>query len=483
MKPFLTLAQLREGLTKKRFSATELTKYFLDRIERHNAALNCYISVEEESALAEARKADQRLQHADAEKSPLLGIPVTHKDLFCTEGIRTTCGSKMLSTFVAPYDATVVKKLCDAGTVTLGKANMDEFAMGSSNETSYFGPVSNPWELSHSPGGSSGGSAASVASGLTPIATGTDTGGSIRQPSGFCGTTGLKPTYGRVSRFGMIAFASSLDQGGPIAMSAEDCGLLLQAMEGYDPNDSTCAQAPPTDLTDQDRSLVVGVPTELFEDLDQGIGSILDEARNELDRLGHKLVEVDLPHSKIANSTYYVIAGAEASANLSRYDGVRYGHRAETYTDLNDLYQKSRSEGFGPEVKRRILTGTFALSVGYYDAYYLKAQKIRRLVRDDFFNAFKEVDLIFSPVTPTTAFPLGSLADDPVQMYKQDLYTIPASLAGLPALSLPCGFQSGLPVNCQYIGNHFDEATVLYLARQFQAETAWHQEHPVEFNA
>lgn len=479
MKPFQSLAQIRSDLTSREYSTVELIQYILARVKDRNHDLNCFISVNEEQALAEAQQADLKIQQGQGKY--LTGIPVAHKDLFCTEGLKTTCGSKMLDSFVPPYDATVVKNVRKAGAITIGKTNMDEFAMGSSNETSHFGPATNPWDVSRTPGGSSGGAASAVAGGLVPMATGSDTGGSIRQPSAFCGTTGLKPTYGRVSRFGMIAFASSLDQGGPIASSAVDCGLLLSAMEGHDQNDSTSAMADSTDLTEQDRQVTIGYPTDLFVDLDQDIASALELAKHELCAQGHQFKEIDLPHSDVASSAYYVISGAEASANLSRYDGVRYGHRAESPIDLNDLYQRSRSEGFGSEVKRRILTGTFALSVGYFDAYYLKAQKIRRLIREDFLSAFKEVDVIFTPVTPTTAFKLGSLVDHPVEMYKQDLFTIPASLAGLPALSLPCGFKEGLPINCQLIGKHFDESTVLNVARQFQRSTDWHEQHPSAF--
>lgn len=476
MKPFQSLVQLQAGLSSKQYSAVELVKYFIQRIKKLNPDLNCFISVDEEHALRAAEEADLEIQSGELKQ--LSGIPVAHKDLFCTEGLKTTCGSKMLESFVPPYDATVVKNVQRAGAITIGKTNMDEFAMGSSNETSHFGPVLNPWDLSRSPGGSSGGAASAVASGLIPIATGSDTGGSIRQPSAFCGTTGLKPTYGRVSRFGMVAFASSLDQGGPIAASAIDCGLLLRAMEGHDPNDSTSANAERTDLTDNDRKLTIGYPTRLFDNLDEDIEQILEGTKRELSSLGHKFKDIELPHSDAASAAYYVISGAEASANLSRYDGVRYGHRAESPLNLNDLYRRTRSEGFGSEVKRRILTGTFALSVGYFDAYYLKAQKIRRLIREDFLKVFKDVDLIFTPVTPTAAFELGSLVDNPVEMYKQDLFTIPASLAGLPALSLPCGFKKGLPINCQFIAKHFDESTVLSAARQFQRSTDWHEKHP-----
>ncbi len=384
----------------------------------------------------------------------------------------------MLNNFVAPYDATVVDRLKRAGAITIGKTNMDEFAMGSSNETSFYGPVKNPWDRECVPGGSSGGSAAAVAAGLAAACTGSDTGGSIRQPASFCGVTGLKPTYGRVSRYGMIAFASSLDQGGPLARSASDAGTLLNAMEGYDPNDSTSAIADATDIFSSSRALKIGIPSQYWNDLSPSLTKVLEEARRTLESLGHRAVPVELPHTNAATAVYYVIAGAEASTNLSRYDGIRYGHRAASPENLEDLYQFSRSEGFGSEVKRRILTGTYALSVGYYDAYYLKAQQIRRLIRQDFLDAFGEADIILTPVSPSTAFRREALIEDPISMYQQDIYTTPASLAGLPALSLPCGMSDQMPVGMQFIGPHFGESLLLTLGREYQSETDWHARHP-----
>jgi aspartyl-tRNA(Asn)/glutamyl-tRNA(Gln) amidotransferase subunit A len=386
----------------------------------------------------------------------------------------------MLNNFVAPYDATVVDRLKRAGAITIGKTNMDEFAMGSSNETSFYGPVKNPWDRECVPGGSSGGSAAAVAAGLAAACTGSDTGGSIRQPASFCGVTGLKPTYGRVSRYGMIAFASSLDQGGPLARSASDAGTLLNAMEGYDPNDSTSAIADPTDIFSSSRALKIGIPSQYWNDLSPSLTKVLEEARRTLESLGHRSVPVELPHTNAATAVYYVIAGAEASTNLSRYDGVRYGHRAASPENLEDLYQFSRSEGFGGEVKRRILTGTYALSVGYYDAYYLKAQQIRRLIRQDFLDAFGEADVILTPVSPSTAFKREALIEDPISMYQQDIYTTPASLAGLPALSLPCGVSDQMPVGMQFIGPHFGESSLLTLGREYQSDTDWHALHPAD---
>jgi len=386
----------------------------------------------------------------------------------------------MLNNFVAPYDATVVDRLKRAGAITIGKTNMDEFAMGSSNETSFYGPVKNPWDRECVPGGSSGGSAAAVAAGLAAACTGSDTGGSIRQPASFCGVTGLKPTYGRVSRYGMIAFASSLDQGGPLARSASDAGTLLNAMEGYDPNDSTSAIADATDISSSSRALKIGIPTQYWSDLSPSLTKVLEEARRTLESLGHQAVSLELPHTNAATAVYYVIAGAEASTNLSRYDGIRYGHRAAAPENLEDLYQFSRSEGFGSEVKRRILTGTYALSVGYYDAYYLKAQQIRRLIRQDFLDAFGEADVILTPVSPSTAFKREALIEDPISMYQQDIYTTPASLAGLPALSLPCGVSDQMPVGMQFIGPHFGESSLLTLGREYQDETDWHALHPAD---
>ena len=475
MNPYASVTQLRSGLDNGDFSADELAHFYLDRIDAAED-LNCFITVDAEGVLAAAKRADKAI--ADKRIGPLTGIPIAHKDIFCTRGLLTSCASRMLNNFVAPYDATVVDRLKRAGAITIGKTNMDEFAMGSSNETSFYGPVKNPWDRECVPGGSSGGSAAAVAAGLAAACTGSDTGGSIRQPASFCGVTGLKPTYGRVSRYGMIAFASSLDQGGPLARSASDAGTLLNAMEGYDPNDSTSAIADPTDIFSSSRALKIGIPSQYWNDLSPSLTKVLEEARRTLESLGHRAVPVELPHTNAATAVYYVIAGAEASTNLSRYDGIRYGHRAASPENLEDLYQFSRSEGFGSEVKRRILTGTYALSVGYYDAYYLKAQQIRRLIRQDFLDAFGEADIILTPVSPSTAFKREALIEDPISMYQQDIYTTPASLAGLPALSLPCGVSDQMPVGMQFIGPHFGESLLLTLGREYQSETDWHALHP-----
>jgi aspartyl-tRNA(Asn)/glutamyl-tRNA(Gln) amidotransferase subunit A len=483
MQPYASLAELARGLRGHEYSSRELTRAYLDRIAIRDGLLNSFITVAEERALAQADAADERLARGDA--TELTGIPIAHKDIFCTRGLATTCGSRMLANFVAPYDATVVAKLDAAGAVTLGKTNMDEFAMGSSNENSHFGAVANPWSSERVPGGSSGGSAAAVAAGLTPIATGTDTGGSIRQPAALCGLTGLKPTYGRVSRYGMVAFASSLDQGGVLGTRVADVALLLSFMSGFDPLDSTSAdhQDPWLENLRQDTVApaspppVIGVPRQYFEGLRQGEAQ-LDEARRALEGAGCRFREIDLPHTRVAIPAYYIIAGAEASTNLSRYDGVRFGHRCEHPQSLEDLYRRSRSEGFGAEVKRRILTGTYALSVGYYDAYYLKAQKLRRLIQNDFLAAFADVDVILAPTAPGVAFPRGELADDPVAMYQQDIFTTPASLAGLPAMSLPCGFEAGLPLGMQLIGPHFGERALLETGALYQQRTGWHEEHP-----
>ena len=469
-----SIAELRRGLADKRYSAVELTEHYLSRIAAANAGLNCFITVASEDAMVAAKAADERIARGEA--GPLTGVPLAHKDVFCTKDLPTTCASRMLANFVAPYDATVVGKLAAAGAVCLGKTNMDEFAMGSSNETSWFGPARNPWDPRRAPGGSSGGSAAAVAAGLAPCATGTDTGGSIRQPAAFCGVTGIKPTYGRVSRYGMVAFASSLDQGGAFARHAEDATTLLRVMEGHDPRDSTSTDTGPTALRGAE-SMTIGLPTEYWDDLDAGMGECLETATRQLQAAGHRLTSLSLPHTRAAVSTYYVIASAEASANLSRYDGVRFGYRAESKDNIDDLYRRSRAEGFGAEVKRRILTGTYALSIGYYDAYYLQAQRVRRLIRQDFLDAFAEVDAIAAPVTPGVAFPLGAVTD-PVAMYRQDVFTIPASLAGLPAMSLPCGQLDGLPVGLQLIGPHFEEGRILELAAQYQRATDWHRQRP-----
>ena len=476
MKPYATIKSSLDGLRQGEYSAVELAEFYLERIKQYNPTLNAFISVDEEGCLVAAKEADQLIHRSDA--PVLCGIPIAHKDLFCTKGLATTCASKMLESFRAPYDATVVRKFREAGTAMLGKTNMDEFAMGSSNETSYFGAVQNPWDLKRSPGGSSGGSVAAVAAGLVPACTGTDTGGSIRQPASLCGVTGLKPTYGRVSRFGMIAFASSLDQGGPIAHSVEDIELMLRIMEGHDPYDSTSATEPATELISEDKTFTIGYPESIFANVDPAIAELIDAARQQLQSVGHRFVNVDIPYIDAAIAAYYVISGAEASTNLARFDGVRYGYRAPSPVDLADLYCRSRSEGFGLEVKRRILTGTYALSVGYFDAYYLKAQKIRRLVRGGFLRAFQDVDAILTPVAPTTAFELGSMLADPVQMYQQDIYTIPISLAGLPALSLPCGFLNQLPVGMQLVAPHFQESALLRLGATYQSMTDWHEQHP-----
>jgi aspartyl-tRNA(Asn)/glutamyl-tRNA(Gln) amidotransferase subunit A len=478
-----SLRQLAAALAEKKISSVELATLFLDRIEKHNPALNAFVSTDREKTLAMARAADEALK-VGAGGTALTGIPLAHKDIFCTEGWRTTCGSKMLSNFVSPYDATVVEKLKAAGMVTLGKLNMDEFAMGSSNETSFFGPVKNPWDINRVPGGSSGGSAASIAARLAPAVTGTDTGGSIRQPAALCGLTGLKPTYGVVSRYGMIAFASSLDQGGPMAKSADDCALMLNAMAGFDTRDSTSLERPTEDYTrDLDKplnGLRIGLPKEFFgAGMDDDVRAAVEAALAEYRKLGAITVEVSLPNSGLSVPAYYVIAPAEASSNLSRFDGVRYGYRAPEYSDLNDMYSKSRAQGFGAEVKRRILIGTYVLSHGYYDAYYLKAQKIRRLIAADFQAAFKECDVIMGPTSPSVAFAFGAKSADPVQMYLSDIYTISTNLAGLPGMSIPCGFGAhGMPVGLQLIGSWFDEARMLNVAHQYQKATDWHTQMP-----
>jgi len=479
-----TLTELAAGLRAGDFSSEELTRACLERIAAHDGTLNSFITVDEEHALAQARAADARLRQGEA--GPLTGIPVAQKDIFCTDGVLTTCASRMLENFVAPYSATVVEKFDAAGAVMIGKTNMDEFAMGSSNETSFYGPVRNPWNTETVPGGSSGGSAAAVAARLVPAATGTDTGGSIRQPAALCGVTGLKPTYGRVSRWGMIAFASSLDQGGPIARSAEDAALLLGVMAGFDERDSTSIDQPVPDyvatLNDDIRGLKIGLPKEYFgEGLEAGVGQAVEAALDEYRKLGAEIVEISLPHTHLAVPAYYVVAPAECSSNLSRFDGVRFGHRCENPEDLEDLYKRSRGEGFGAEVKRRIMIGTYALSAGYYDAYYLKAQKVRRLIRDDFLRAFEQVDVIMGPTTPAPAFRLGEKTDDPITMYLSDIYTIAVNLAGLPGMSIPAGFVDGLPVGLQLIGNHFDEARLLNVAHRYQQVTDHHLQGPAPF--
>ena len=476
-----TVAELSAALDRKDVSSVELTQAYLDRIEKLNPDLNAYITVCKEQALKQAAEADK--QRAAGNGTPFTGIPIAHKDIFCTRDVLTTCGSRMLHNFVSPYDASVVERLQQAGAVTLGKTNMDEFAMGSSNETSYYGPVRNPWDSSRVPGGSSGGSAAAVAADLCAIATGTDTGGSIRQPASFCGITGLKPTYGRVSRFGMIAFASSLDQAGPLSKSAEDAALMMNAIAGLDSRDSTSLDHPAEDFTahlqQSLKGLRIGLPRDHFTaDLNPAVQTILQDAIKVLESLGASVTEVDLPHNHLSVPAYYVVAPAEASANLSRYDGVRFGHRAENPVNLEDLYKRSRSEGFGDEVKRRIMVGTYALSAGYYDAYYKKAQKIRRLIKQDFDEAFKSVDVILGPTSPHTAFKLGEKNADPVTMYLEDIYTIAVNLAGIPGMSLPAGMLQGLPIGMQLVGPAFSEARLLNVAHQFQLNTDWHQRRP-----
>ena len=480
-----TVAELAAGLKNKEFSSVELAKLYLDRVEASQPVLNAFVSVTRDAALAAAAEADRQL--AAGKGGPLTGVPIAHKDIFCTDGVRTTCGSRMLDNFVAPYDATVVTKLKAAGAVMLGKTNMDEFAMGSSNETSYYGPVRNPWDTNMVPGGSSGGSAAAVGARLVPAATATDTGGSIRQPAALCGVTGLKPTYGRVSRYGMIAFASSLDQGGVIAASAEDAALVLGAMAGFDPNDSTSVDRPVPDyaaLLDRPmKGLRIGLLKEFFEKgLDAEVEKRIREALAVYQKLGAELKEVSLPSLPLSVPTYYVVAPAECSSNLARFDGVRFGHRCENPKDLNDLYRRSRGEGFGAEVKRRIMTGTYVLSAGYYDAYYLQAQKARQLINRDFERAFAEVDVLMGPTTPTPAFGLGAKTSDPITMYLNDIYTIGANLAGLPALSIPCGFVGQLPVGLQIVGPHFGEEKILSAAHAFQKETDWHRRLPEKYS-
>jgi len=483
-----SLSELRAALDARRISAVELAELFLARIERTNPALNAFITVDRDGALAAARAADARIAAGTA--GPLTGIPLAHKDVFCTEGVLTTCGSKMLADFTSPYDAHVVSQLKAAGAVMLGKTNMDEFAMGSSNENSHYGPARNPWDTTRVPGGSSGGSAAAVAARMVPIATGTDTGGSVRQPAALTGVTGIKPTYGMVSRYGMIAYASSLDQGGAFGASAEDCAKLLTAMAGFDPRDSTSLDRPAEDYSRElasassgDKPLTglrIGLPREFFgEGMADDVRAAVDAALETYRRLGATTVEVSLPNARLAIPAYYVIAPAEASSNLSRFDGVRYGHRAAEYRDLADMYAKSRAEGFGAEVKRRILVGTYVLSHGYYDAYYLQAQKLRRLIAEDFQAAFKHCDVIAGPTSPTTAWAIGEKADDPVQMYLMDIYTISVNLAGLPGLSHPAGFgEGGLPVGLQLVGDYFSEARLLAAAHRFQQATDWHLRRP-----
>jgi aspartyl-tRNA(Asn)/glutamyl-tRNA(Gln) amidotransferase subunit A len=476
-----SLSELSSLLAGRKISSEELTKLFLERIKGNNSILNSFISVTEDYAFALAKKADESI--SKGQQGPLTGIPFAHKDIFCTEGIKTSCGSRMLDNFVSPYDATVVEKLNHAGMVCLGKTNMDEFAMGSSTETSHYGPCKNPWNTNMVPGGSSGGSGSAVAARLIPAATGTDTGGSIRQPASLCGITGLKPTYGLISRFGMVAFASSLDQAGPMTQTAEDAAIMLNAMTGHDDRDSTSLHREPDDyLSELDLELAglkIGIPRQWFtDDLDQETGARIEDAIKIYEGAGAKLQDIDLPSSELSIPAYYVIAPAEASSNLSRYDGVRFGYRCDDPESLLDLYSRSRSEGFGKEVKRRIMIGTFVLSAGYFDAYYLQALKIRRLIKNDFQKALQQVDVIMGPTTPAPAFALNSLIDDPVKMYLSDIFTVSVNLAGLPAISIPAGFAHDLPVGLQIIGNYFEEARLLGIANQFQLLTDWHTRIP-----
>lgn len=476
-----TLAQLAENLNKKTFSSVELTQYLLKRIDTLDSNLNSFITVCPEQALAQAKQADAL--RAKGQANTLTGLPLAHKDIFCTQGIKTSCGSKMLDNFISPYNATMVQQLNQAGMVVLGKTNMDEFAMGSSNESSFYGSVKNPWNIETVPGGSSGGSASAVAARLVPFATGTDTGGSIRQPAALCGITGLKPTYGRVSRYGMIAFASSLDQAGPMTQTAEDAAMALNIMSGFDPKDSTSVDRVVPDYTKNlNQSLAgktIGLPKEYFaKGLNPEIEQCVQEAIKVYEKMGVKFKEISLPSSPLSVAVYYVVASAECSSNLSRYDGVRFGHRCDNPKNLDDLYKRTRAEGFGNEVKRRIMIGTYALSSGYYDAYYLKAQKIRRLIANEFAKAFEDVDLILGPTTPTTAFKIGEKINNPVDMYLSDIYTIATNLAGLPGISIPCGFTQQMPVGLQLMGKHFDESTLLNFAHQYQQQTQWHQQVP-----
>jgi aspartyl-tRNA(Asn)/glutamyl-tRNA(Gln) amidotransferase subunit A len=480
----LTLKELSEGLKQKKFSSLELTKFFLNRLDLHNSSINAFITIDKDKSLAMAKRADEIIKEGNQDY--LTGIPIAQKDIFCAEGWKTTCGSKMLDNFIAPYDSTVISKFNAAGAVNLGKTNMDEFAMGSSNETSYYGNVKNPWDIKTVPGGSSGGSAAAVAGMLAPAATATDTGGSIRQPASLCGLTGLKPTYGLVSRYGMIAFASSLDQAGPMCHTAEDCAAMMNVMSGHDPKDSTSIEREKenylTGINNSIKGLKIGVPKEFFsEGLDPEVEKIIEQGISEYKKLGAEIVEISLPNNHLSIPVYYVIAPAEASSNLSRYDGVRYGYRAKEYDDLMDMYCKTREEGFGDEVKRRIMIGTYVLSAGYYDAYYLKAQKIRRLISEDFKKAFEKCDVILGPSAPSVAFPIGDKKEDPLKMYMQDVYTISTNLAGLPGLSMPGGLMNNLPVGIQLIGNYFSEAKLLNIAHIFQTNTNWHNLTPEEF--
>ena len=480
----LSLKALSDGLKAKKFSSVEVTQFFLDRLDRYNASINAFITVDNEKSLKMAKRSDEIIK--EGKQDYLTGIPIAQKDIFCAEGWKTTCGSKMLDNFISPYDATVISKFNNVGAVNLGKTNMDEFAMGSSNETSYYGNVKNPWNIKNVPGGSSGGSAAAVAAMIAPAATATDTGGSIRQPASLCGLTGLKPTYGLVSRYGMIAFASSLDQAGPMCHSAEDCAAMLNVMSGHDSKDSTSIKRDKENylngIHNPIKGLKIGIPKEFFgEGIDADVEKIIEQGITEYKKLGAEIVDISLPNNHLSIPVYYVIAPAEASSNLSRYDGVRYGYRTKEYDDLMDMYCKTREEGFGEEVKRRIMIGTYVLSAGYYDAYYLKAQKIRRLISEDFSKAFKKCDVILGPSAPSVSFPIGDKKEDPLKMYMQDVYTISTNLAGLPGLSMPAGLINNLPVGIQLIGNYFSEAKLLNVANIFQMNTDWHHLSPKGF--
>ena len=476
-----TITELSKDLAEKKFSSLELTEHFINRIKKYDTKLNSFITITEEHAINQAKKIDAEI--AKNKLRPLSGIPIAQKDIFCMKNIKTTCGSKMLENFISPYDSTVVKKLNDAGSIVLGKTNMDEFAMGSSNETSYFGSVKNPWSFDYVPGGSSGGSATSVAAGLAPCATGTDTGGSIRQPASLCGICGIKPTYGRVSRFGMIAFASSLDQAGIFTQTAEDCAIILNQISGFDEKDSTSSKVDVPDYhaacLKKFDSIKIGIPRQFLDGLDDSVKSVFYEAIKILEENNCTVKEINLKNSKLGVSAYQVVAPAECSSNLSRYDGVRFGFRADDVTTIDELYKKSRSQGFGREVKRRILIGTYALSAGYYDAYYLKAQRIRQIITSEFAEAFKEVDLILGPTAPDSAFKIGEKTNDPIAMYLSDIFTVSANLAGIPAMSIPMGFKKNMPLGLQIIGNHFDESKILSLANHFQKLTDWHKKKPV----
>ena len=478
----LTVAQQVKALVAGEFTSEELVRHYIQRIEAHDEKLNAFVTFTPDQAIENAKQADAR----GSQGGILNGVPIALKDIFCTDGVKTSCASHMLDNFIAPYDATVVTKLNEAGAVSLGKTNMDEFAMGSSSESSYYGEVKNPWDTDRVPGGSSGGSAAAVAARLAPASMGTDTGGSIRQPAAFCGITGLKPTYGRVSRYGMIAYASSLDQGGPFGINAEDCAYMLQAIAGHDARDSTSMDKAVPDyigsLGDSVKGLRIGLPEEFFQEgLDADIANKIEQACDVLKDLGCEIKSISLPNAKLAIAAYYVIAPAECSSNLSRFDGVRFGYRCDNPKNLEDMYRRSRSEGFGDEVKRRIMVGTYALSAGYYDAYYIKAQKIRRLISEDYRNAFNEVDAVLSPTTPTTAFKVNEKTDDPITMYLSDIYTIGVNLAGLPGISLPVGFQNELPVGMQLVSNYFEEQTLLRLGHQYQQQVDHHLQMPKEF--